>query len=155
MLSNIRKHALGEVAAPKEKKPREYRESSEQRQVVKWLRERPNWLVMRVENAAKRTGAQYQRDHAMGMEPGAPDLIVMFHTFTFYLEMKEPRGRLSEEQVKLHRQLRARGMPVAIGFGAEATIAALTRVEELWSRWDEDEGRTKVIHLRIDKEHRA
>lgn len=139
MLGSVRKHALGEsMAAPKEKKPTEYRESKDQREVVKWIRARPNWLVMRMENAARRTGAQYARDEAMGMEPGAPDLIVMFHHFAFFLEMKEKNGRVSEVQEKLHKQLRARGCSVLIGWGHEATTRTLEKLEVHWSHYGDN-----------------
>jgi hypothetical protein len=40
--------------------------------VVKWLRARSDWMVMRLENAQKRTPAQASRDRALGMEGGAP-----------------------------------------------------------------------------------
>lgn len=140
MLASVRKHSLGESASVKPlKKPTQYRESVEQREVVKWIRARPNWLVMRMENAAKRTGAQYARDHAMGMEPGAPDLIVYFRHFAFYLEMKEPKGRTSEEQDKLHKQLRARGSFVLVGWGQVRTIEALEKIEVLWSHNHDNE----------------
>ena len=135
MIGAIRKHQLGgEPSAPKKK--RVYQESDDQRAVVAWLRARPNWLVMRLENAAKRTPAQAARDKAMGMEPGAPDLVVMLHTFGFYLEMKKADGRVSDEQENLHAQLRARGMCVLVGWGEARTIVALKRLEEAWSYYE-------------------
>ena len=141
MLNSVRKHTLGEAAAlAAPPKPRAYRESFEQREVVKWLRSRDNWLVMRVENAAKRTGAQYARDHAMGMEPGAPDLIVYFRHFAFFVEMKEPKGRVSEEQEKLHKQLRARWSHILIGWGHKRTIEVFEKIEVLWPHNYDNQG---------------
>ncbi len=93
---------------------------------------------MRLENAAKRTGAQYARDEAMGMEPGAPDLLVMIHTFWFYIEMKDPiKGKVSDVQEKLHKQLRARGSSVLIGWGSKATISTLEKIDTHWARYHE------------------
>jgi hypothetical protein len=86
---------------------------------------------MRVENAAKRTGAQADRDKALGMLPGAPDLEVLFHSFSFYIEMKTADGRVSEVQERVHAELRARGQCVLVGWGAERTIAVLDRIEQM------------------------
>jgi hypothetical protein len=133
MLTGARSHQFGNELPVKEKKPRKYDESHAQREVVKWLRERPNWLVMRMENAARRTMAQAMRDKALGMEPGAPDLVVMFHTFAFFLEMKSEAGRVSHEQGCLHKQLRVRGVSVMVGRGAAATINMLEQMEVCWS----------------------
>ena len=153
MIGAIRKHQLGgESPAPKKK--RVYQESDDQRAVVAWLRARPHWLVMRLENAAKRTPAQAARDKAMGMEPGAPDLVVMLHTFAFCLEMKKVDGRISAEQEKLHAQLRARGMCVLVGWGEARTVKALERLEEVWNYYEPcpKELRTGVLKTVIEKE---
>ncbi len=138
MLSSVRKHSLElgpHAHLDKTKKKRTYPESDDQKRVVAWIRKRPNWLVMRMENALQRTPAQAARDQALGMEPGAPDLVVMFRTFAFFLEMKSTKGAVSEEQEKLHKQLRARGCAVMIGYGEVATIRALERMEVYWSHY--------------------
>jgi hypothetical protein len=70
MLSSARKHVMGGVAPVR--KARSYGEAQDQRRVVAWLRARPAWLVLRVENAAKRSMAAAARDKAMGMLGGAP-----------------------------------------------------------------------------------
>lgn len=138
MLSSIRKHdTSGEPPPPKKK--RTYPESEDQKRVVAWIRKRPNWLVMRMENALQRTQAQAARDQALGMEPGAPDLVVMFRTFAFFLEMKSTKGAVSEEQEKLHKQLRARGCAVMVGYGEQRTIRALEKIEVYWSHYSENE----------------
>ncbi len=141
MLGNIRKHTLGEAAAIQPaKKPRAYDESDDQKRVVNWIRKADgNWLVMRMENAAKRTAAQAARDMLLGMEPGAPDLIVSFRTFSFYLEMKTITGKVSDTQTKLHKELRARGNIVMIGWGHERTIAALESMAVCWSHYSDNE----------------
>lgn len=140
MLGSVRKHSLDLTPPPEKKKTkRSYPESDAQKRVVQWIRSRDNWLVMRMENALRRTDAQAARDQALGMEPGAPDLIVMFHTFAFFLEMKGTKGAVSEEQEKLHKQLRARGCTVMIGWGHEATIRTLEKIEVYWSHYRENE----------------
>lgn len=155
MLANIRKHGFGETpTAPREKKPRDYAESDDQKRVVAWIRERPNWLVMRMENALRRTHARAARDKALGMEPGAPDLIVMLHTFTFYLEMKSTKGAVSDEQEKLHKQLRLRGCAVMVGYGHAVTIAALAKLEAKWNYWHEHEECEYEMRAFINGTHR-
>lgn len=138
MLSSVRKHALGGTP-PAPKKPKAYRESHDQREVVKWIRARPDWLVMRMENAAKRTGAQYARDEALGMEGGAPDLVVFFRRWAFFLEIKEVNGRVSDVQLKLHSELRQRGSCVMVGWGHARTIEALEKIEVYRSHHHDDD----------------
>jgi hypothetical protein len=134
MLGSVRKHSLDLVPPPPKKKTkRTYPESDDQKRVVQWIRKRDNWLVMRMENALQRTPAQAARDQALGMEPGAPDLMVMYRAFGFFLEMKTVKGKVSEEQEKLHAQLRARGCTVMVGWGSEATIRTLEKIEVYWS----------------------
>ncbi len=140
MLGSLRNHVLG--GPPPEaraKKPRNYEESNDQKRVVHWIRERPQWLVMRMENALQRTHAQAARDKALGMEPGAPDLIVIFHHFSFYLEMKSTKGAVSDEQEKLHKQLRARGCSVMVGYGYDKTIERLNKIEAYWQHYNDNE----------------
>jgi hypothetical protein len=124
MLGVTRKHQLGGEAPPK-RKPRRYQESDDQRAVVRWLRARNEWLVFRVENAARRTPAQAARDRALGMEPGAPDLLLVCGREIVWLEMKSSSGRLSDEQTRLHEQLRRRDQKVIVGYGADDAIAQL------------------------------
>lgn len=141
MLGSIRKHALDAVPPPPKppkKATRSYPESDDQKRVVSWIRARENWLVMRMENALKRKPGQAARDQALGMEPGAPDLMVMYRTFGFFLEMKALDGSVSKEQEKLHKQLRARGCTVMIGWGSAATIRTLEKIEVYWSHYNEN-----------------
>ncbi len=78
MLDSVRKHVFGDVGVGKTKKKRIYNESREQGMVVSYLRKNhPEVLVMRLENALKRTPAQYMRDFNRGMFPGAPDLLLI------------------------------------------------------------------------------
>ncbi len=83
-------------------------------------------MVLRLENAAKRNAAQASRDHGLGMEPGAPDLVVLFHTAVVWLEMKKAKGgKVSPAQADAHARLQARGQTVIVAHGHEEAIAAL------------------------------
>lgn len=114
----------GSGAETKPKKPRVYRESKAQRAVVKWARS-VGEPVMRLENAAQRTPEQYARDRAMGMEPGAPDLI--FPRLDVYLEMKAEKGKVSPEQVAVHAMLRKCGRTVLVAYGEDDAKDQLTK----------------------------
>lgn len=116
MIGPQRKHTFGEPP-PAKTAPRKYWESDAQRAVVAWIRKRPDWLVLRLENAAKRTPAQISRDKAMGLEVGAPDLIVIYKKHLLFLEMKSENGATSQEQDSLHFQLRAREQMVMTAYG--------------------------------------
>ena len=111
--------------------PRKYDESDDQRAVVRWVRQRPDWIVMRLENAQKRTEAQAARDKALGMEPGATDLVLVYRDlFVVWLEMKSKTGDVSDVQEALHAQLRKRKQIVLVGFGSADAIEQLERIED-------------------------
>lgn len=129
VLGSVRKHQLG-GDAPTPRAKTKYPEGHAQREVVKWLRARPDWMVMRVENAARRTMAQVARDKALGMEPGAPDLALLYRWRMVWLEMKAPKnGVVSEEQASIHHQLRMRGQRVLVAHGHEEAIRLLVGIE--------------------------
>jgi hypothetical protein len=126
MLTPLRKFTTD---TPKPKKMRQYQESVDQKAVVKWLRERPDWMVIRCENAAKRTPSQAARDKALGMEPGAPDLFLIHKRWPVFLEMKSIGGVVSEAQTAVHNELAHRGMCVLVAFGSEDAIRQLEEIE--------------------------
>lgn len=124
MITSQRNHSFGEPPSPK-KKPRVYRETNIQKRVVKWIRDDPNWMVLRLENAKQRTQAEIFRDKLMGLHTGAPDLLVLYKTFMLWLELKDDKGTVSDEQEQCHAELRARKQFVSVGKGYDATIRAL------------------------------
>jgi hypothetical protein len=127
MLGPLRKFT---TEAPKPKKMRKYQESVDQKAVVKWLRARPDWLVERIENAAKRTPSQALRDHAMGMHPGSCDLLVTYKDrMPIRLEMKAVNGVVSDAQKNLHAELTKRKQPWHVAYGAVSAIAYLEAIE--------------------------
>jgi hypothetical protein len=130
MIHPLRKHDLG-GPPPKPRAKRTYPESIAQRSVIRWLRARPEWLWMRVENGAKRTPAQAARDLAMGMQKSAPDLWVCYRTRSAWLEMKAENGTVTPDQEEFHAQLRARGEIVLVGFGEVHAIQQLEAFAEM------------------------
>ena len=127
MLGPLRKFT---TEAPKPKKMRKYQESIDQKSVVKWLRARPDWLVERIENAAKRTPSQAARDHALGMHPGSCDLLLTYKDrMPIRLEMKAVNGVVSDAQKKLHAELTKRNQPWHVAYGSVSAIAYLQAFE--------------------------
>lgn len=111
---------------PSPRKPTVYAETRDQKEVVKWLRARPDWMVMRLENAARRTPAQAARDQAMGMLTGAPDLVLLWRREVVFLEMKKAKGGVVRpDQAQCHIELEARGQVVLVGHGHVDAIAQL------------------------------
>lgn len=124
MLGSIRKHTLGGPPPPPKKK-RSYPEGKIQAAIVKWLRARPDWMVIACENAARRTRAQVARAKALGMQPGAPDLVLLYKCDVVWFETKTPTGSLSDEQLIIHTQLRARRQAVLTAYGEADALAQL------------------------------
>lgn len=88
-------------------------------------------MVIRTENAAKRSPAQYARDFALGMKPGCPDLWVCFKRRSAWLELKELGKSPTAQQLDVHAELRARGEVVLVGIGTEHAIEQLQRWEAM------------------------
>lgn len=148
MLGAVRVHALGGKATvcvkcggsyftkdcpacrPPRAKGLDYKETRVQQELVKWLRARPDWMVMRLENALRRSHAQAARDKSLGMLPGAPDLVLLYRREVVFFEVKADDGEMKPSQVPVHEQLRARGQTVLMAKGLAAcqeTIEAFER----------------------------
>jgi hypothetical protein len=52
--------------------------------------------------SSPRAGAQSK---ALGLAAGVPDLIIVHHGFTLWIELKAPGGSLSDPQKAMHRQI--------------------------------------------------
>jgi hypothetical protein len=128
MLGPLRGAAFGEPP-PERKRPakRAYPEGVIQRELVRWLRTMPDWMIVRVENAARRKPAQAARDKALGMLPGAPDLWLCYKRSPVWLELKDLGKCPTQEQEQVHAELRARGQVVLVGVGIEHAKEQLNR----------------------------
>ncbi len=131
MLTRGRVHLLGNSVAdaPKKKRAMVYQETEDQKLIVQWLRDRPDWMVMRMENAARRTPAQSSRDKAMGMLTGATDLVLLYKREVVFFEVKKSGGKVREDQEQCHRELLARGQHVMVGYGVEDSLMKLEAFE--------------------------
>lgn len=82
-------------------------------------------LAVAVPNEGKRTATTARRMKGAGMRPGFPDLIVMQDGQAAFLEVKAPKGRVSEAQDTMHAELTRQGMRVAVVRSQDEAIAAL------------------------------
>ncbi len=55
-------------------------------------------------------GAQLK---ARGLKPGVPDILICYRSQTLAIELKRPKGSLSDDQKRCHAALRAAGITVA------------------------------------------
>lgn len=99
---------------------------------VEWLRARPNWKVTRIENEGRRTPAQTRRAKAMGMTPGDPDLLLVYKSHVIWLEMKDGKGSLSDNQQAVHVELRHRCQDVFTAYSLDQAIDFAIRRESYY-----------------------
>lgn len=133
VLTPNRKHALGEPmpeAKPKgaRKPSRKYRESKDQAKLVAHMRAAGE-LVIRMEQGEEREPWITQLHKALGLEPGAADLLwVRSRGRVVFIECKALDGSLRDTQVEHHRILRAMGHVIVIGYGHAQLIAACEEI---------------------------
>jgi hypothetical protein len=127
VLTPRRKHALGEPE-PERKAPKKpskrYREAQDQKRLVAHMRER-NELVIRMEQGEERDPWITQLHKALGLEPGAADLLwVRSRGRVVFIECKALDGSLRETQIEHHAVLRRMGHVIITAYGHAALIAA-------------------------------
>lgn len=93
-------------------------EDNLQRACVRWLRLRhPNVFAFHCPNGGKRGLAEAARFKAMGVVPGIPDLLIFERRGEhpgLAIELKAPKGVLSENQKRVHELLRERSWRVVL-----------------------------------------
>jgi hypothetical protein len=93
-------------------------ESQEQQGFITWFRLKyPSILIFHIPNGGYRNIVTGQRLKKEGVVAGIPDLYIP--RAKIWIEMKTSTGKLSPEQVEMHRYLRAIGDTVIVGYGAE------------------------------------
>lgn len=102
-------------------------EADEQRAVVEWCAWR-RIPVFHIPNGGSRHPAEAARLKAQGVKAGVPDLCIPvarggFHSL--YIEMKAPKGRVSEKQREWLALLREQGMRAIVCYGADNAIKAI------------------------------
>jgi len=85
---------------------------------VLWFRQNyPDVLIFAIPNGSWRDSQTAVKLKKEGVVRGIPDLYVP--KYHLWIELKTPNGKLSPEQVEMHRYLRAIGDGVIVGYGAE------------------------------------
>lgn len=82
-------------------KPRAHHEDDLQKAVVDWLyvQEAMGRLAFfAVPNEGKRSWRTANRMRSLGMRSGVPDLVIVSHFGTAYIELKTPKGRIQDSQ---------------------------------------------------------
>ena len=90
----------------------------------------PDYIVYANANAARRTAGGRASNGVAGLLPGIPDLsVVCPDSGILFFEVKTPRGRLSEAQQHVIRQLLKNGTRVAV----VTTIADVEAKLAIWN----------------------
>jgi VRR-NUC domain len=78
-----------------------------------YRRLKPGWVLIHPPNSELRdSGRAVSKQIAMGLKPGAPDLIVFSpQGNAFFVEFKSPRGSLSAAQRDFQRWAEGAGLP--------------------------------------------
>jgi ferredoxin-fold anticodon binding domain-containing protein len=62
-----------------------------------------------------RMNSGYSGRHNVKLCPnGTPDLLIIGRSITLWVEVKDKKGKLSESQIKMHKELRELGQEVLI-----------------------------------------
>lgn len=111
--------------------PRRDLEGPIHRQIVSYLRHvlPPDSIIHHSRNEGNRGGIRGKLDgargKAMGVLPGFPDLLIYTGEQGYCLEVKTPKGRLSEAQKDVKERLERQALPYAVVRSVEDTRAAL------------------------------
>jgi hypothetical protein len=84
--------------------------------VTWWRNKYPDVLIFAIPNGSWRDFRTAVKLRHEGVVRGIPDLYVP--KYHLWIELKTPKGKLSSEQVEMHRYLRAIGDEVIVGYGA-------------------------------------
>ena len=130
--------SAGRGASPVPKPPRptpgssrrRHPEDDLQREVVKFLRAAlvGNSVVFHVPNGGRRSFTEAKRFKGLGVLPGMVDLGVINDGRLIGLELKAPKGRVSDAQAWCHQQLRAAGAPVFVCRSLADVVAAMQQM---------------------------
>jgi len=83
-----------------------FTEHNIQASCIKWFRwQHPNCLIFAVPNERKQSIIKGVRMKAIGLTAGVPDLVILIKGRMFFVEMKAPKGKLSENQKEIHKRL--------------------------------------------------
>ena len=91
------------------------------------LRAVPGVWWCHVPNGGARTAIEGAIFRSLGVQAGAPDLILIREGQAHGLELKADGGRLTPAQADCHQRMRAAGARIAVARGIDAAIEQLER----------------------------
>jgi hypothetical protein len=131
-------------------------EAEEQAVLVDWLRAKRIPFIVSISGAmlgGRNKWGAIAKLKKTGWRPGAPDIILLrrYLGWPVAIELKRQRGgRLSPEQIALHKEMRAERWIVIVAEGAQAAIQelrdfGLDNCATDSVRSDRDLGRKKIV----------
>jgi hypothetical protein len=105
----------------------DFSEAQIQRAVIQHIawRARPGMFAFHVPNGGWRSRVEGAILKAIGTVAGVPDIICIFEGRCYALELKAPKGRLTDVQCVVHERLREAGAVVAVAHGIDQRLAQL------------------------------
>jgi hypothetical protein len=87
----------------------------------------PDLFFCAIPNGGKRNLIEAVNLKRSGVVAGVPDLLLVADGRVSFLELKQPRGRLSPVQAAAHAQLRRAGARVETSYGLDHAVEVLKR----------------------------
>lgn len=115
----------------KQHKPRQYPETEIQIAVIEWCRAKgyPFNRIYAIENERSCTPQQAARRKAMGIKSGVSDLFLPIARngfYSLYIELKSPKGKLSQPQKDFIQESLQEGYFATVCFSVDEAIKVLT-----------------------------
>lgn len=90
-------------------------ESKLQQGCVKWFRlQYPQYLIFAIPNGGFRSKIEASIMQGEGVLAGVPDLQIIMHDYSFFVEMKAEKGKLTDNQKLIHGLLSILGFKVHV-----------------------------------------
>jgi hypothetical protein len=94
---------------------------------LRWCAWADTWFC-HLANGGARTATEGAVFKALGVRPGAPDLLIVRAGQALFIELKAPGRKLSPAQIECHAALRQAGAAVETVDDIDTAIAFLTRM---------------------------
>jgi hypothetical protein len=91
------------------------------------LRAYPGVVFFHVPNGGRRNAREAGRLKSFGVLPGVSDLVLVQKGKAFFLELKAPKGRLSESQIIFQSAVNSAGCCASTAYGIDEALDILNR----------------------------
>jgi hypothetical protein len=109
-------------------------EDAIQKAVFEHIKQRgvPGLVALHPANGGLRSRVEASRFKAMGVIPGAPDVLLWHADKSYALELKSPDGRVSEAQAEMLARLGSAGVYTCVAHGLDRALKVLEAWGLLW-----------------------